>query len=400
MKMPQEAIRRLTYRARKQKARDGLEFADRHGEIDRDSSVTEQLEQPLAADDAEQLHDIDVDMEQAAEGVVEHETVSIASDNDVEEIDVVDETQDPEEDSEVEDITGVAPEDRDDEVATPDETPDSSDSDEEEYTTTRSGRVSKPYDFASNFPDIYQETHLLSESEGKQLRPYYYDEDHHLKLSKGTFVSESFYSQDIDIKDRSKTYNSKIKSLSNTEYQLFTEALKWYEFNPREIEAMVYKVNTMSVKQGVKRHGKDAKDSALKEIKNLVGNDCFGETEYAQLSQEMKDKALPILMFMVLKRNGSLKTRGVADGSVQRLYTSKDDVSSPTPDFYAFKYICAVIAKEARDVASVDLPGFFLQTEQEGDEVILLKLTGEVALLLVECEPNRWRKHLQKENGQ
>ena len=69
-------------------------------------------------------------------------------------------------------------------------------------------------------------------------------------------------------------------------------------------------------------------------------------------------------------------------------------MSSPTLDFYAFKYICAVIAREGRDVATVDLPGFFLQTEQEGDELKLLKLTGEVVLLLVvECDPNKWKKH-------
>ena len=108
----------------------------------------------------------------------------------------------------------------------------------------------------------------------------------------------------------------------------------------------------------------------------------------------MKAKVLPILMFMVLNRNAVLKTRGVADGSVQRLYTDKDSVSSPTPDFYAFKYICAVINKEGRDVATVDLPGFFLQTDQEGDELILLKLTGAVALLLVECDEKKWKKHL------
>jgi hypothetical protein len=406
MKMPQEAIRRLTYRARKQKARDGLEFADRHGDVDRDHSMIEQLEQPVDVNAEDQMHDIAVHMEHAEDDVVEHGNDVIDTENEA----------NSEEDNEVEEVTGVAPEDRNDEVdapdedldshdsdedgyATPNEDSDSSDSEEEDHTTTRSGRVSKPYDFARNFPDIYHETHLLSQSDGKQLRPYYYDEDQQLRLSEGVFVSESFYSQDINVTDRRTKYNSKIKSLNDTEYQLFTEALKWYEFSPREVEAMAYKVSTMSVKQGLQRHGKEAKESAMKEIKNLVGNDCFGETKYEELSQEMKDKALPILMFMVLKRNGLLKTRGVADGSVQRLYTSKDDVSSPTPDFYAFKYICAVIAKEARDVASVDLPGFFLQTEQEGDDVILLKLTGEVALLLVECEPNKWRKHLHKENG-
>jgi hypothetical protein len=129
----------------------------------------------------------------------------------------------------------------------------------------------------------------------------------------------------------------------------------------------------------------------MKEIINLTDNDCFDETEYEKLSQDAEDKALPILMFMVLKRNGSLKTRGCANGSVQRLYTNKEDVLSPTPDFYAFKFICAVIAREGRDAASVDLPGFFLQTDQ--DELILLKVTGAVALLLVESDP-KWKKHL------
>ena len=69
----------------------------------------------------------------------------------------------------------------------------------------------------------------------------------------------------------------------------------------------------------------------------------------------------------------------------------------PTPDFYAFKYIVAVIAKEGRDCATVDLPGFFLQTEQE--EEILLKLTGSVAILLTESDPTKWKKHLVKDNG-
>jgi len=94
--------------------------------------------------------------------------------------------------------------------------------------------------------------------------------------------------------------------------------------------------------------------------KSSCKNNCFGEVNYKSLLQEQKDKALPILMFMVKKRNGDIKTRGCANGSVQRIYTDRNSVSSPTPDFYAFKYVCAVIAKEGRDVARVDLPGFFL----------------------------------------
>ena len=33
---------------------------------------------------------------------------------------------------------------------------------------------------------------------------------------------------------------------------------------------------------------------------------------------------------------------------------------SPTSDFYAFKFVCAVISKGGRDAATVDMPGFFL----------------------------------------
>ena len=81
------------------------------------------------------------------------------------------------------------------------------------------------------------------------------------------------------------------------------------------------------------------------------------------------------------------------------MHTEKSEVSSPIPDFCAFKYICAVIAKESRDIATIDLPGFFLQTEMERDDKILLKITGAVALLLVESNPEKWQTHLVKENG-
>ena len=99
---------------------------------------------------------------------------------------------------------------------------------------------------------------------------------------------------------------------------------------------------------------------------------------------------------MILKRNGILKTRGCANGSIQRLYTSIEEVSSPRPDFYAFKIIRAVIARKGRYVITVDFPDFFFQTDQ--DKLILLKVTGAVALLLVESDPSKWKIHLQKES--
>ena len=65
----------------------------------------------------------------------------------------------------------------------------------------------------------------------------------------------------------------------------------------------------------------------------------------------------------------------------------KREVSLTTLDFYAFKYIYAVIANESRYVATLDLTGFFLQTKIERDERILFRSNEAVALLLVEVNP-------------
>ena len=53
-------------------------------------------------------------------------------------------------------------------------------------------------------------------------------------------------------------------------------------------------------------------------------------------------------------------------------------------DFYAVKCACAVAAKKERNTTILNLPAFFLQTEvQEEDEIIIAKFTRALVLLLV-----------------
>ena len=111
----------------------------------------------------------------------------------------------------------------------------------------------------------------------------------------------------------------------------------------------------------------------MKEINNLVSRECFGELPYKSLTDKDTKQALPILMFMLLKCDGRLKSRGCANGRSQCLWTTKQEVSSPTPAFEALKHILAIIGLEARDVASFDLPAQFLQTDM--DEILYLKIT-------------------------
>ena len=70
--------------------------------------------------------------------------------------------------------------------------------------------------------------------------------------------------------------------------------------------------------------------------------------------------------------------------------SDESECSSLSPDLHDFKCICAVIAKDNRDSAIVYFPRFFL-------DLLLLNLTGAVALLLVELDDDRWYKHIIRE---
>ena len=69
------------------------------------------------------------------------------------------------------------------------------------------------------------------------------------------------------------------------------------------------KTEQLSLQIGVKKCGEDRKKSTRKEMKNLTEkNNCFAKLDYDQLTDEMKKKALPLLMFMIMKRNRLIKT--------------------------------------------------------------------------------------------
>ena len=84
----------------------------------------------------------------------------------------------------------------------------------------------------------------------------------------------------------------------------------------------------MSIEQRIKKYSNKGKESAINEIRNLTSKKCFNEISYKSLTQKMKDCALSILMFMIMKQNGNFKSRGVADGHIHRIYTNKNKYSS------------------------------------------------------------------------
>jgi hypothetical protein len=54
-------------------------------------------------------------------------------------------------------------------------------------------------------------------------------------------------------------------------------------------------------------------------------------------------------------------------------------------------------AMEERDVATVDIPGDFMQADI--DEVVYVRFEGEIAEMLVRMDPKLYRKYIRDENG-
>ena len=58
---------------------------------------------------------------------------------------------------------------------------------------------------------------------------------------------------------------------------------------------------------------------------------------------------------------------------------------------------CVIDAKECRDVATVDIPGAFMQGDQ--DETVHMCLEGTLAKLLTKCDPKLYREYVITENN-
>ena len=110
------------------------------------------------------------------------------------------------------------------------------------------------------------------------------------------------------------------------------------------------------------------------------------------MSYKERKKALRYLMFLKEKRDGTIKARGCADGKPQRIYSSKEDTSSPTVSIEAMMMSCAIDAKENRYVVVSDIPGAFLHADME--ENVNMLLEGTVAEMIIKLDPTIYRKHI------
>ena len=163
---------------------------------------------------------------------------------------------------------------------------------------------------------------------------------------------------------------------SHTEYTAFDFIRRTIGVKVPDREFVhAYVTAQMSAKKGLQVFGQQGADALLKELRQLVLMKVMSGVQSHELSTTQKRKALKYLMFLKEKRCGRIKGRGCADGRKQRLYKTKEETSSPTVSIEAILFSCMIDAMEGRDVATLDIPGAFMQAMI--DEEVHIKFDGD-----------------------
>ena len=151
------------------------------------------------------------------------------------------------------------------------------------------------------------------------------------------------------------------------------------------------------VSKGLRIFGDAGKEAVLKEMRQFDDMDTIEPMNPNNMSKEDVDGALEYLMFLKEKRCGKIKGRGCADGRPQRLYTGKDESPSKTVTVESVMLTSMVDAMERRDVATVDIPGAFLQTDM--NELVYMVIRGKLVDTLLKNNRNKYEEFVVYKNG-
>ena len=152
----------------------------------------------------------------------------------------------------------------------------------------------------------------------------------------------------------------------------------------------------MSAKAVLKEFGEKGAASIMQELEQLLYRKVIVGQKASSLTSSQQKAALQYLIFLKEKHCGKVKAWGCANGHKQCLYKTKDETSSPTMNVEALFITCLIDAMEGREVMTCDIPGAFMRSEM--DELIHMKLEGEIALLLIRLDPS-YKQFLTYQHG-
>ena len=158
-------------------------------------------------------------------------------------------------------------------------------------------------------------------------------------------------------------------------------------------------VQTYTLNKGIKKFGDRGYEAAYKEVEQLHKRMVFEPIDVNTLTPQERKRALESLIFLVEKRDGRIKARACANGSKQREWMAKGEAASPTVGLESVLLTATIEAHENRDVAVIDIPNAFVQTDFEG-EMVVMKVRGQLAEILVSMAPEIYKPFVCRENNQ
>ena len=182
------------------------------------------------------------------------------------------------------------------------------------------------------------------------------------------------------------------------EQELFTRRIKGVHL-PASLTTLNHTIMTQyTLLKGLQVFGPLGKVAVFREMQQLHQQKVCKPRKATDLSANQHKASLGYLMFLKQKHSGQIKGQGCADGRKQHLYTGKEEKTSPTIATESIMLTSTIDAKEGRDVATVDIPGTFMHSDQ--DETVHLQLQGTLADLLVKCDPKLYHKYVVTDGRQ
>ena len=162
----------------------------------------------------------------------------------------------------------------------------------------------------------------------------------------------------------------------------------------------VIMVQQFSLRAGINKFGDKATTSVSKELQQIHDMGTYKPVNPDKMTKEQKMDAMNSLLMISEKRDKKVKSRMVADGSIQRKRPGykKEDSSAPTVSTEGVFITGAIEAWEERIVNCFDIPGAFLHADCKDGEVYM-RLRGKLAELMVLVEPKLYREYVRYPNG-
>ena len=187
----------------------------------------------------------------------------------------------------------------------------------------------------------------------------------------------------------------RVKEYSNEEARVLINIMQCMEQKFQFAQRYTLKKSTM-------KFGNRARQAARSELLQLNKRMVFTPVHREDITKEEMKKSMESLMFLTEKRDGTVKARACANGSVQRDYVLRDKAASPTVISESVFITSSIEAKEDRDVMTCDIPNAFVQTEiknQEIGERIIMKNCGTLLEILIEMYPEKYSEYIVEEGG-